>query len=60
MKNLYGIVFCLIMATPIYADESAEIELAGVYGEDDFISITTGEVQPIAKAPAVASGPGLP
>ena len=55
MTNLYGIVFCLIMATPIYADESAEIELAGVYGEDDFISITTGEVQPIAKAPAVAS-----
>ncbi|MGX4675737.1 TonB-dependent receptor plug domain-containing protein [SAR92 clade bacterium H246] len=55
MKNLYGIVFGLIIVLPVYADESEEVELAGFYGEDDFVSIATGEVQPIAKAPAVAS-----
>ncbi len=33
----------------------SEVDFAGFYGDEDFVSIATGIVQPIAKAPAVAS-----
>lgn len=36
-------------------DADSELDFAGFYGDEDFVSIATGSVQPIAKAPAVAS-----
>jgi outer membrane cobalamin receptor len=36
-------------------DLSSDVDFAGFYGDEDFVSIATGVVQPIAKAPAVAS-----
>ncbi|MDG1819007.1 MAG: TonB-dependent receptor plug domain-containing protein, partial [Porticoccaceae bacterium] len=33
----------------------SDLDFAGFYGDEDFVSIATGSVQPIAKAPAVAS-----
>ena len=33
----------------------SDVDFAGFYGDEDFVSIATGVVQPIAKAPAVAS-----
>ena len=34
---------------------NSDVDFAGFYGDEDFVSIATGAVQPIAKAPAVAS-----
>jgi iron complex outermembrane receptor protein len=57
MKSMKKIIFGGLVAstavTPLYAEE--EMELFGLYGGEDFISIATGSVKPIAKAPAVAS-----
>jgi len=36
-------------------DQSDEEALFGLYGDEEFISIATGVVQPVAKAPAVAT-----
>ena len=36
-------------------DSNSDVDFAGFYGDEDFVSIATGSVQPIAKAPAVAS-----
>lgn len=57
MKRLYGILYFLgtIFVNFSLAGEFEEMELADFYGDEDFVSIATGEVQPIAKAPAVAS-----
>ena len=57
MKLLYGTLFLLgtAAASADSLTDIEELELAGFYGDDDFVSIATGEVQPIAKAPAVAS-----
>ncbi len=54
-------IFLVLVAglIPVYsaAQEGldSEIDFAGFYGDEDFVSIATGVVQPIAKAPAVAS-----
>ena len=34
---------------------NSDVDFAGFYGDEDFVSIATGAVQPIAKAPAVAT-----
>ena len=34
---------------------NSDVDFAGFYGDEDFVSIATGSIQPIAKAPAVAS-----
>ena len=33
----------------------SDVDFAGIYGDENYVSIATGSVQPIAKAPAVAS-----
>jgi iron complex outermembrane receptor protein len=57
MKIFFGTLLVLVSMSVLADSESdvEELELAGFYGDDDFVSIATGEVQPIAKAPAVAS-----
>ena len=38
-----------------FSDQSDEEALFGLYGDEEFISIATGVLQPVAKAPAVAT-----
>lgn len=51
-----GLTLLMLVCRPLHAqvggDEEALLEL---YGDADMISIATGELQPITKAPAVAS-----
>lgn len=58
MSKLYGVflVAGLISINSLgQGSFNSDIDFAGFYGDEDFVSIATGVVQPIAKAPAVAS-----
>jgi len=58
MSKLYGVflVAGLISINSLGQDSlNSDVDFAGFYGDEDFVSIATGSVQPIAKAPAVAS-----
>ena len=58
MCKLYGVflVAGLISINSLGQDSlNSDVDFAGFYGDEDFVSIATGSVQPIAKAPAVAS-----
>mgnify|MGYP001570089007 CR=1 FL=1 len=58
MGKLYGVfVVAGLISINSLGQESlnSDIDFAGFYGDEDFVSIATGVVQPIAKAPAVAS-----
>ena len=58
MCKLYGVflVAGLISINSLAQDSlNSDVDFAGFYGDEDFVSIATGSVQPIAKAPAVAS-----
>ena len=60
MKIRYGLITLIAVATVTLAEQSNdfnadELDVLQLYGDEDFISIATGVVQPIAKAPAVAS-----
>src|SRR5690606_22999611 len=45
----------ITLANCVTAQSPDEEMLLGIYGDEDFITIATGTVQPLAKAPAVAS-----
>lgn len=61
MKSSYAYPLCLaaalsLPAAPLLAQEaSEEDELKLVYGDNDSVSIATGSLQPLRRAPAVAS-----
>jgi iron complex outermembrane receptor protein len=66
MTKLYGVSIVLrwvsalllsLITGLISAQEKpdSDVDFAGLYGDEDYVSIATGSVQPIAKAPAVAS-----
>ena len=58
MKRMIGLVVGILLPVFCLANDEANLDEAGVigfYGDEDFISIAIGEVQPIAKAPAVAT-----
>lgn len=58
MGKMYGVlVVAVLISINSQSQESlnSDIDFAGFYGDEDFVSIATGVVQPIAKAPAVAS-----
>ena len=60
MKIRYSLIALIAATTVTLAEQSSvfseeELDVLQLYGDEDFISIATGVVQPIAKAPAVAS-----
>lgn len=56
MKRLICLVTALVVHGGVLAQsETEEIELLSLYGDEEFISIATGNSQPLHKAPAVAS-----
>ncbi|ETN91584.1 Outer membrane cobalamin translocator [Gammaproteobacteria bacterium MOLA455] len=58
MTKLYAVFVLLSLAcNPTFAENSlnSDVDFAGFYGDEDYVSIATGTTQPIAKAPAVAS-----
>ena len=60
MKIRDGLITLMAVATVTFAEQSNdfnadELDVLQLYGDEDFITIATGVVQPIAKAPAVAS-----
>lgn len=49
-------ILIIAINVPVYAEVYDDEEaLFGLYGDEEFISIATGTLQPIAKAPAVAT-----
>ena len=58
MKLSKLVLFIAAISSSGFAQDSTDqtdLDVFGIYGEEDFISIATGIAQPIAKAPAVAS-----
>ena len=58
MTKLYAVFVLLSLAcNPAFTENSlnSDVDFAGFYGDEDYVSIATGTTQPIAKAPAVAS-----
>ena len=60
MKCLINFWFSLVLMVSLvlsnsFAEENEEDDLYELYGGEELISIATGSVQPISKAPAVAS-----
>ena len=58
MTKLYAVFVVLGLACDMTFAESSltsDVDFAGLYGDEDYVSIATGSTQPIAKAPAVAS-----
>ena len=58
MNRMIGLVVGICIPVFCLANDEVSLDEANVldfYGDEDFISIAIGEVQPIAKAPAVAS-----
>ena len=58
MNRMIGLVVGVFVPVFCLANKEVSLDEANVldvYGDEDFISIAIGEVQPIAKAPAVAS-----
>ena len=58
MTKLYAVFVVLgISCSTIFAENglTLDVDFAGLYGDEDYVSIATGTIQPIAKAPAVAS-----
>lgn len=54
-RLLRGLLAAAIAAAPSARGASSEEDLAASFGEEEFLSIATGQKQLIAKAPAVAS-----
>ncbi len=44
-----------LMSPNLFASSADEADLASIYGDEEIVSIATGTLQPISKAPAVAS-----
>jgi len=58
MTKLYAVFLVLGLACNMTFAENgltSDVDFAGLYGDEDYVSIATGTIQPIAKAPAVAS-----
>ncbi len=56
MKRLRVWLFTLALTTALLPNTWAQDEdLASLYGDEEFVSIATGSMKPITKAPAVAS-----
>ncbi|MDG1494924.1 MAG: TonB-dependent receptor [Porticoccaceae bacterium] len=58
MTKLYAVFVILgLTCGTIFTENSlaSDVDFAGLYGDEDYVSIATGIIQPIAKAPAVAS-----
>ena len=58
MTKLYGFyVVAGLLSGMALAENGGEsdVDFAGLYGDENYVSIATGTTQPIAKAPAVAS-----
>jgi iron complex outermembrane receptor protein len=58
MTKLYAVFVVLGLACDMTFAENgltSDVDFAGLYGGEDYVSIATGSAQPIAKAPAVAS-----
>jgi outer membrane receptor for ferrienterochelin and colicin len=58
MTKLYAaFVLLVLVCNSAFAENSlnSDVDFAGFYGDEDYVSIATGTTQPIAKAPAVAS-----
>jgi iron complex outermembrane receptor protein len=55
---MYAVYVALGLGCGVAFAESSlnsDVDFAGFYGDEDYVSIATGTTQPIAKAPAVAS-----
>ena len=52
---LLGLAVVLLVAPALAASGIEEENLAKVYGSEDFVSIATGQRQPLSRAPAVAT-----
>jgi iron complex outermembrane receptor protein len=55
---MYAVCVALSLGCGVAFAESSlnsDVDFAGFYGDEDYVSIATGTTQPIAKAPAVAS-----
>lgn len=58
MTKFYAVFVLLVLACNMAVAENSlnsDVDFAGFYGDEDYVSIATGSTQPIAKAPAVAS-----
>ena len=58
MTKLYAVFVVLGITCGTTFTENGlalDVDFAGLYGDEDYVSIATGSIQPIAKAPAVAS-----
>jgi outer membrane receptor for ferrienterochelin and colicin len=58
MTKLYAVFVILgLTCGTIFTENSlaSDVDFSGLYGDEDYVSIATGTIQPIAKAPAVAS-----
>ena len=57
IKHSIFVLTTVICSQIVLGQESTEsdVDFAGIYGDENYVSIATGSVQPIAKAPAVAS-----
>jgi outer membrane receptor for ferrienterochelin and colicin len=58
MTKMYAVYVALGLGCGVAFAESSlnsDVDFAGFYGDEDYVSIATGTTQPIAKAPAVAS-----
>ena len=58
MTKLYAVFVVLGITCGTTFTENglvSDVDFAGLYGDEDYVSIATGSIQPIAKAPAVAS-----
>ena len=54
LRATISLLVCLTF-TNAYAEENEEDDLLELYGDEELVSIATGSVQPISKAPAVAT-----
>jgi len=54
-KIVFGVFLYVSFSTLSFAELGDEEELLGLYGDEEVISIATGDAQPISRAPAVAS-----
>lgn len=55
LSKLFCVMLLCVAAGRVLAAADDEAELAKIYGNEEFVSIATGQRQPLSRAPAIAS-----
>ena len=55
IHSMIGLIFYISLPSLLQAEFDEEEELMNLYGDEEIISIATGNAQPISRAPAVAT-----